>query len=78
MCEVSSMAQGVMCLDGLRGGLNMDYREIILLWCDLNGGAENYMDENWTRFVTLIRTIYLKPKEDENTIKQKYLQIMQK
>lgn len=36
------------------------------------------MDENGTRFVTLIRTIYLKPKEDENTIKQKYLQIMQK
>lgn len=24
MCEVSSMAQGVMCLDGLRGGLNID------------------------------------------------------
>lgn len=78
MCEVSSMALGVLCLIGLRGGLNIDYREIVLLWCDLNGGAENCMDENWTRFVTLIHTICLKPKEDENTIKQKYLQIMQK
>lgn len=72
------MAQGVMCLSGLRGGLNIDHREIILLWCDLNGGAENYMDKNWTRFVPLIRTMCLRPEEDENTIKQKYLQIMQK
>lgn len=72
------MAQGVMCLDGLRDGLTGDYREIVLLWCDLNGGAEYYMDKNWTRFVTLIQSIYLKPKENENTIKQKYLQIMQK
>lgn len=72
------MAQGVMCLNGLRGGLSTDYREIILLWRDLNGGAGNYLHKNWTRFVTLTHTIYLKPKEDENTIKQKYLQIMQK
>lgn len=78
MCEVSSMAQGVMYLNGLRGGLNIDYRELILLWCDLNGGAQNCMDKSWTRFVTLIHAIYLKPKKDENIIKQQYLQIMQK
>lgn len=67
-----------MCLNGLRDGLTRDYRESILLWCDLNGGAEYYMEKNWTRFVTLIQTIYLKLEEDENAIKQKYLQIMQK
>lgn len=78
MCGVSSVAQGVTCLSGLRGGLSIDYREIILLWCDLNGGAENYMDKNWTRFVPLIHTVCLRPEEDENTIKQKYLQIVQK
>lgn len=39
---------------------------------------KNYMDENWTRFVPLIHTTCLRPEEDENTTKQKYLQIMQK
>jgi len=70
------MAQGVM--SGLRGGLNIDCRELILLWWDLNGRAENYMEESWTRFVPLLHTICLRPEEDENTIKQKYLLIMQK
>lgn len=78
MSGVSSMAQGMMCLSGSRGGLNIDYREIILRWCDLNRGAEKYMDENWCRFVPLIHTVCLRPEEYENTIKEKYLQIMQK
>lgn len=78
MCGVSSVAQGVTCSSRLRGGLGIDYREIILLWCDLNGGAESYVDKNWTRFFPLIRTVCLTPEKEENTTKQKYLQIMQK
>lgn len=78
MCGVSSMAQRVMCLSVLRGVLNIDYREIILHWYDLNRGAEKYMDENWSRFVPLIHTVCLRPEENENIIKGKYLQITQK